>query len=163
MKDAADSDAIRWHFNPPASPHFGGLWESGIKSAKTHMARVIGSQILTYEELNTLVIHVEALLNSRPLCEVSSDPNDLTCLTPGHFLTLEPLTAAPDLDVTDVILNRLSRWQLVQRMHQDFWKRWRAEYLHTFHQRSKWAKTHLFEPADVGSLVLIKDETLPPP
>lgn len=162
LKTAAEGQGIRWHFNPPSSPHFGGLWESGVKSVKTHMARVIGGQILTYEELNTLAVQIEAVLNSRPLCPISSDPNDLTALTPGHFLTLEPLTSIPDVDLSHLNLSRLSRWQLVQQMHRDFWKRWKTEYLHTFHQRSKWSKTHRFDPAEVGSLVLIKDELLSP-
>ncbi|XP_072392194.1 uncharacterized protein [Diabrotica undecimpunctata] len=134
------NDVITWHLNPPAASHFGGLFEAGIKSVKTHVSRVIGEQVLTYEEFNTLLIQIEAVLNSRPLCPVSNDPNDFSVLTPGHFLTLEPLKIIPDRDYSDVNLNRLSRWQLLQRLHADFWQRWSREYLHTLHQRSKWHK-----------------------
>ncbi|GFW79842.1 uncharacterized protein TNCV_3898431 [Trichonephila clavipes] len=79
------SEGIVWHFNPPATPHFGGLREAGIKSLKSHLKRVIGNTILTYEEFVTLVTKVEAILNSRPLTKISSDPNDYI-LTAAHFL-----------------------------------------------------------------------------
>ncbi|XP_030765048.1 uncharacterized protein LOC115889242 [Sitophilus oryzae] len=85
LKSAAEQEQISWHFNPPSAPHFGGLWEAGIKSVKTHIKRVIGDQLLTYEEFYTLMVQIEAVLNSRPLCPQSSDPNDLSVLTPGHF------------------------------------------------------------------------------
>src|SRR3978361_1509432 len=162
MQAAAEIEAIQWHFNPPSAPHFGGLWESGVKSVKTHIARVIGAQILSYEEFNTFIVQVEAILNSRPLCDISSDATDLRVLSPGHFLPLEPLTSVPDVDLSSRSINHLSRWQLVQRLQQDLWKRWRNEYLHNFFQKGKWAHTHQFEAADVGALVLIKDELTPP-
>lgn len=76
---------INWMFNPPSAPHFGGIWESNIKCVKSHMARVIGTQILSYEELLTVLTQVESLLNSRPLCVLSSDPSDPSVLTPAHF------------------------------------------------------------------------------
>ncbi|XP_074034300.1 uncharacterized protein [Leptinotarsa decemlineata] len=135
---AAQQELIEWSFIPPSSPHFGGLWEAGIKSVKNHISRVLGNQLLTYEEFNTLLVQVESVLNSRPLCPISSDPNDLSVLTPGHFLTLEPLNASPDEELGKVTLNRLSRWQLIQHLHKDFWSRWSKEYLHTLFQRGKW-------------------------
>jgi len=87
---------ITWHFNPPASPHFGGLWEAGVKSTKSLILRSIGIHKLTSEEFLTLLTQVEATLNSRPLCALSNDPDDFEALTPSHFLTLEPSTVLPD-------------------------------------------------------------------
>lgn len=160
LKSAAEFEAIEWHFNPPSAPHFGGLWEAGIKSVKTHLYRVIGKQILTYEEFYTVLVQIEAFLNSRPLTPLSSDPNDLSVLTPGHFLTLEPLTTIPEIDLTAVPVGRLSRWQMLQRLHQDFWARWHSEYLHTLLQRSKW--TSASDSIVPGSMVLIKNSLAPP-
>lgn len=160
MKSACESEYIEFKFNPPGAPHFGGLWEAGIKSVKTHLYRVIGTQILTYEELNTLLTQVEAVLNSRPLCSLSTDPNDVSVLTPGHFLTQAPLTALPTPDYSNIKLNRLKRWQLVQRMHQDFWARWHTEYLTSLSQRLKWTRST--DQARLGQVVIIKDEQQPP-
>lgn len=87
---------ICWYFNPPASPHFGGLWEAGVKSTKSLIMRTLGSHKLNNEEMITLLTQVEASLNSRPLCALSPDPNDLQALTPSHFLTLEPSTTLAD-------------------------------------------------------------------
>jgi hypothetical protein len=160
VQSAAEQEKIVWDFNPPSAPHFGGLWEAGVKSVKTHLRRVVGSQILTFEELNTVLVQIEAVLNSRPLCPLSPDPNDLTALTPGHFLTLAPLTCFPEPNLEHVKLNRLSRWQLLQRMHQSFWDRWHREYLHTLQQRSKWHKPQT--DLSRGTLVLIKNDQVPP-
>jgi hypothetical protein len=91
---------------------------------------------------------------------MSSDPNDLTVLSPGHFLTMEPLVSIPSPDLTIVPMNRLDRWQLVQRMHQDFWKRWHQEYLHTLQQRPKWLDQ--IDPIQEGTLVLLKEENISP-
>jgi len=78
---------IRWYFNPPSSPHFGGLWEAGVKLTKSLILKSIGTQRLTGEELTTLLTQIKATLNSHPLCPLSNDPTDLEALTPSHFLT----------------------------------------------------------------------------
>ncbi|GFT77918.1 integrase catalytic domain-containing protein [Trichonephila clavipes] len=67
-----------------------------------------------------LKIQIEAVLNSRPICPLSNDPNDVETLTPAHFLVGSSLVAVPDPDYTEIPMNRLSRWQLVQRMNQHF-------------------------------------------
>jgi hypothetical protein len=117
---------------------------------------------LTFEKLITVLVQIEAVLNSRPLCPLSSDPYDLTALTPVHILTLAPLTCLPEPNLGHVKLNRLSHWQLLQRMHQSFrdhW-RWHREYLHTLQQRSKWHKPQT--DLSRGTLVLIKNDQVPP-
>jgi len=149
-----------WHFNPPAAPHFGGLWEAAIKSTKFHMAHVIGTQILTFEEILTLVTRIEGILNSRPLTPASSDPNDLVPLTPGHFLIGQPLHALPESDVTQIPLNRLDRWQLIRQCHQSFWKRWAKEYLTTLQGRQKWFHQGL--NLAVGDMVIVEAPNRPP-
>jgi hypothetical protein len=52
------------YFIPPNSPHFGGLWEAGIKSLKYHWKRIVGKALLIFEEFITLLAQVEACLNS---------------------------------------------------------------------------------------------------
>lgn len=150
----------QWHFNPPASPHFGGLWEAAVKSCKYHMKRVIGSQTLTFEEMSTLVSRIEAILNSRPLTPQSSDPHDLHPLTPGHFLVGAPIVAIPEPDLTTSAPNRLRRWQLLSLFHQSFWKRWASEYLSSLQSRAKWIRPQ--PNIQIGDLVILRSTTLPP-
>lgn len=160
MAEASQVEHIDFVFNPPGSPHFSGLVEAGVKSVKTHLSRVIGLQRLTFEEFYTLLTQIEALLNSRPLTPLSSDPNDFSVLSPGHFLTLEPLTLLPEPPLTDVKVSPLQRWKLLQKMHQDFWRKWHLEYLHTLQQRNKWFKKE--QNIDVGTMVLIVNEQCSP-
>ncbi|XP_011858374.1 PREDICTED: uncharacterized protein LOC105555930 [Vollenhovia emeryi] len=158
--DMFANENIEWKFIPPDSPHMGGLWEAGVKSCKYHLKRVMGNVLFTFEELATALSQIEACLNSRPLSSMSADPMDLQPLTPAHFLIGEALTSLPDVNVTTIPLNRLDRWQMIQRVFQDFWKRWAAEYLNNLQGRSKWriAKENL----KVNDLVIIREENLPP-
>ncbi|XP_041451285.1 uncharacterized protein LOC121404933 [Drosophila obscura] len=57
-------EAIDWHFIPPRSPYFGGLWEAAVKTAKYHFYRAIGTSMLGFEELRTLLCHITAVINS---------------------------------------------------------------------------------------------------
>lgn len=90
--------AISWHFIPPASPHFGGIWEAGVKSVKYHLKRVCGDRALTFEEWSTVLTEIEGILNSRPLCPLNSDPEDLTAITPNHFINGDVCRGIPEPD-----------------------------------------------------------------
>ncbi|XP_011261040.2 uncharacterized protein LOC105254185 [Camponotus floridanus] len=154
------SDGVRWRFNPPAAPHFGGLWEAAVKSTKHHLRKVIGDATLTYEEMATLLSEVEACLNSRPLQPLTDDPDDLTALTPGHFLIGAPLLAVPEPSLTAEKDTVLSRWQLLQKMRDHFWERWTREYLNALATLPKWLKNET--GPSVGDLCLLRSETTPP-
>ncbi|GFU82052.1 integrase catalytic domain-containing protein [Trichonephila clavipes] len=117
-------EGIEWNFIPPASPHFGGLWEANIKSMKRILLRVAKSAITNIEELTTLVTQIEVVLNSRPLSPLSSVPNDLNPLTPGHFLTNCAISSFPEPYTASDSLSYHSRWKLIQSMRIKFWNRW---------------------------------------
>jgi len=108
----------------------------------------------TVEELNTFFCQIEAILNSRPLQGVSMDTTDYSALTPGHFLIGRPLLALPEPELIEVPMNRLTRWNLIQRLQQGFWKRRTSEYLCSLQNRPKWRFTQ--PNLEVGDLVIVK-------
>ncbi|XP_062538710.1 uncharacterized protein LOC134206984 [Armigeres subalbatus] len=151
---------IEWRTIPPNAPHFGGLWEAGVKSVKTVLKKVYQTTSLTLSGLSTLLCQIEAILNSRPLYSLSNDPTEPEALTPGHFIINRPLLAIPEPSVEGVPTNRLSHWQHIQQLREHFWKRWSREYLNELQVRGKWTKQK--NNVKPGMIVVLKDDNLPP-
>ncbi|XP_029163715.1 uncharacterized protein LOC114935138 [Nylanderia fulva] len=150
LHDVLANDKIEWHFIPSAAPHFGGLWEAGVKNLKSHLKRIAGSRTLSQAEFATLLCQIEACLN----------PSDLSAFTPGHFLIGRPIVAIPEESVLAIDTNRLSRWQFVHSMVEQLWRAWSQDYLHLLQQRYKWLeRSPCFR---VGELTLLKNPLLPP-
>ncbi|GAB1867322.1 Integrase catalytic domain-containing protein [Camponotus japonicus] len=160
IQNAIANDNVKWHFIPPAAPHFGGLWEAGVKAFKHHLKRVVGSRTLSQIEFATLLCQIEACLNSRPILALHDDPNDFSALTPGHFLIGRPLINQPEESTLEINPNCLSRWQQVRAMLEHIWRSWSSDYLHTLQQRSKWQKNQ--PEIKINELVLLKNNLLPP-
>lgn len=159
--DETSKLSIKFKFSPAYSPHFNGLAESAVKSVKHHLKRVLGSANLTYEELNTVLTQIEAILNSRPLTPLSSDPSDLAALTPSHFLIGRTVAILPSPQVEHATApHTLSRYMRIQQVKAHFWNRFHNEYISELQRRQKWSKDggHL----KLGEMVLVKDERLPP-
>jgi len=150
---------ISWSFISNA-PHFGGLWEAAVKSAKYHMTRIVGKAHLIFEEMQMTLCEIEAILNSHPLLPLSADPNDLAYLSPGHFLVGTTLNGLPCVDLSDVNENRLLRWQRVEQIRQHFWRRWSKEYLHFLQARTKWMASKGTQ-LSTNQFVLIKPNLAP--
>lgn len=130
---------IDWKFNPLCAPHFGGVFEALIKSAKKAIKAILGDADVTDEELHTAICGAERLLNFRPITYVSSDPNDLLPLTPSHFLVGEiggPF--APEALDHEQSYNHKKPWHCVQQLLGQFWRGWRKEFLPSLRVRKKW-------------------------
>lgn len=102
---------------------------------KGQFESVLSKNTFTFEQWIILPAQIEACLNSRPLVPDSIDPNELSALTPAHFLIGGPVVALPRPDLTE---NRLKHWDLIKAQAQKFWRRWSNEYSNTLQQRSKW-------------------------
>ena len=151
------NEGIQWRFIPPGAPHFGGLWEAAVKSAKSHLKRIVGLHTLTFEEFSTLLTEIEYAMNSRPLTPLSGEPCDLEAITPWHLLTGHAPWTLPE-PINETSLNHLAHWDFVKGLRDNFWKRWSQEYLNTLQQRNKW--TRITRDLQVDDLVLIVDASL---
>ena len=84
-----------WKFNPPYSPQFGDVWERLIQSAKRTLLIILGSKRLSFDIFETIMVDVEAILNSRPLTNFADQPENEEQLTPNHFLIQRPYSSLP--------------------------------------------------------------------
>ncbi|XP_055584910.1 uncharacterized protein LOC129737771 [Uranotaenia lowii] len=151
---------IEWHLNPPRAPHFGGLWEAAVKIAKRHLYRQLGASRLSFEDMYSILVEIEAAMNSRPLTPLTEDPNDLTALTPAHFLIGTTMNSVPEVDVSQLPISRLDHYQRMQKLYQSFWYRWRTEYLQELQRDTKVIQPN--NEIKPGRLVVIVDDFLPP-
>ena len=161
---------VKWKFNLEKAPWHGGLFERLIKSAKRCIKKTIGKSTLTYVELLTVITEVDAVLNSRPISYVSTEDLDEP-LTPSHLLMGFRVLSLPDpprLDIEDPDYDE-SPSELTHRMKhflttvQNFWKRWKTEYLHELreHHRTQRIDCGDREAVKEGEIVVVFDESHP--
>ena len=152
---------IVWIFNPPHSSHMGGVWERLIGVARRILDSLISeysSKNLTHEVLSTFMAEVCAIINSRPITTVGTDPECPTVLSPSMLLTHKSdcVTGPPgDFDVKDIYK---SQWKMVQHLANQFWTRWKGEYLNTLQKRRKW--TSSVPDIQKGNVVLVRDKEI---
>ncbi|XP_063837178.1 uncharacterized protein LOC135086343 isoform X1 [Ostrinia nubilalis] len=162
LTTSCTEQGIEWKFVPSYSPHMNGLAEGAVKSCKYHLKRVLKQSLLTYEGFSTILIQIEGILNSRPLCPIPfSDSEIFQVLTPAHFLIGRTPVALPDYQYDEVPTNRLKYFQQLQQIYQSFWKGFSRDYVGLLQQRGKWQSSKGPTLA-AGSVVLIKDKHTPP-
>jgi len=145
---------FQWQFNPPSSPHMGGIWERMVRTVKSSLYTVMNKVVLTEFQLQTLIIEVENIVNSRPLTYVSEDVNDLHAITPNHFLRGNSIYRHEIFSAENI--SHRKRWRQVQMLSDHYWRRWVKEYLPTLLTRKKWHdRKNMNLP--IGSLVLVND------
>ena len=153
-------DFFKFKPNVPSASHMGGVWERQIRTVRNVLTRLLqqlGSQ-LDDESLRTVFCEVTAIVNSRPWSvESLNDPLSDLPLTPNHLLTMKSkvLLPPPGKFVKPDLYVR-KRWQRIQYVANEFWNRWRKEYLSNLQSRSKWVTSS--RNMKVGDIVLIKDD-----
>jgi len=56
-----------WTFHSPTGSHYGGVWESLIRSARKVLNSTLKVQNLDEEGLHNVICEVEAIINGRPI------------------------------------------------------------------------------------------------
>ena len=130
-----------------------------IRSIRKILNVLLREQLVSYEKLNTFMVEVESILNSRPLVPICLDSTGEVPLTPNHLLLLRDSPNVPPGIFSQDDNYARKRWRHVQYLTDQFWVRWIREYLPTLQERSKWlGKQRNFNEGDV---VLLVDKTAP--
>ena len=107
---------------------------------------------LIHEVLTTFIAAVCVILNARPIVPISQDPNLPEILTPNLLLTQKSCAVTELSARYDIRDTYKSQWKHVQMLAEDFWKRWRREYLQNLQVPHKW--TENFQISNMGMLYL---------
>jgi len=146
---------IQWKFNPPTATWWGGFWERLIRVMKDLLKRVLGKALLNHEELMTTVCDIEAVINSRPLCYVSTETDDLMPLTPSMFIQDITCSKLPEVDNLDR-KGFARRWKYRQSIKDTLRIRFRKEYLSQLIQRRGKKRGDI----KVGDVILIGTDNM---
>ena len=131
--------------NAPYSSYVGGVWERQIRSVRSVLTSIIQEHPIRLDtaSFRTFLYEAMFIVNSRPLTvESINDPTSVEPLTPNHLLTMKCRAALPPPGTfvkEDVYARK--RWRRVQFLADQFWNRWKKEFLHNLNYRQKWAST----------------------
>ena len=118
--------------------------------------------MLTYEELLTVLVEIECVLNSRPLCYIYDDSVD-DVITPSHLLFGRRLLSSFQEDVdpenvefTPATLSK--RAKHINRLTKQFWNSWKREYLVGLREHHNCRNRIPPKQISVGEVVLIEEK-----
>jgi hypothetical protein len=157
VKKVLAENEIRWVFNPPYGSHFGGVFEALIKSAKKAINAILKNAEVNDEELSTIIVKAEEMLNSRPLTVQVIDGKEVDVLTPNHFLRSR---WCEDYETNGILVDervKMSRrWRYVLELRSHIWKRWMKELVPVWGTRGKWNKIN--DNLKEGEVVWVLDK-----
>ena len=152
---------ISWKFNLPRAPWTGGIFERMIKSTKRCLKKVIRNSSLTYDELETVLIEAENIINNRPLSYIDTDTTE-EIITPNHLIFGRslPIASNESSQIPIDSRNRSFKRRVLyrQKVLRDFRNRWKKEYLVNLRQSERVSGTKQIRSPKVGDVVLIQGD-----
>lgn len=126
VKKFLSTNGAKWTFNPPHASHMAGSWERMIGIARKILDALLlntKAKELTHEVLCTFMCEVTAIMNSRPICPISTDPEDPVIISPSMLLTQKDLSVdLMRVDFHNIKDMYVSQWKHVQYLSNMFWK-----------------------------------------
>ena len=105
----------------------------------------------------TVVIEIEGILNTGPLCYIYDDSTDV--ITPSHLICKRNLVT--EIPTDDAKNDHSRRFQQLQSLIQRFWSKWSSEYLTELRERHIKCYKEPVRTIKNAEIVLIKEDNLP--
>ena len=144
---------LTWEFAAPDGPWQNGCSEALIRSVRKAIRGALGSQVLSFSELQTVCLEAANLLNERSTGRYPTDPDDGPCLCPNHLLLGRASSRVPSGPFCQSD-NPRHRFELVQKIADCFWMRWTRDFFQSLLVRQK---LHVDKRNMVGDIVIVQD------
>ena len=169
IKEALGRQGVDWQFIPKRAPWYGGFWKRLIGLTKQAIRKTLGRTFISLQQLQTIVVEIESMLNDRPLTYVNSDLQDTQPLTPSHLLYGRRIQQAPhplsdqeeanDPSFVDGVDLRKRVDKLTQLMGH-FSSRWKREYLTSLREFYKTSRQN-GQLIRTGDVVIVHEDNKP--
>ena len=154
---------IYWHLNTPLAPWHGGFFERLVRSVKELLRKELKNYKLSFEELQTVLLEIECILNNRPLTYYYSTELE-PCLTPNHLLFGRTVNLF-NSDHSEIIHNNVDivvESRKIINIINHFWTRWHKEYLCNLREHQKLTKVKTTLPIiNINDIVIVHEEKIP--
>ena len=130
---------------------------------KTILKKQLKNARLTFEEIQTIFMEIERIINNRPITYVY--PGDIeSCITPNHLifahrLEYESSSTIPLNQTTYIDVQSLSK--KIDTTLKHFWGRWAKEYLSELRERQKIIGGNETRIVKEGDIVLVHEDFVP--
>ncbi|XP_065891743.1 uncharacterized protein [Dysidea avara] len=127
------NNRITWSFIVEKAPWWGGFWKRMVQGVKRCLRKTVGRTGLTYDQLQTLLIEVEAFINARFLTYVQDDVDGISyTLSPSHLIYGRQIAEKPNdshFDISSMHEILTKRYKTQRHLLNQFTKQRRKEYL----------------------------------
>lgn len=162
LKEYLTLRGVKWKFIVELAPFQGGYWERLVRSTKRCLVKIVGRALLNFNELSTILVEIESVINSRPLTYVYDDSEGISYpLTPSHLINGRNLDRLPNDAYFEIVhtyesLSKRARYH--RRLLTQFTTCWKKEYLLGLLEAYK-PKDNLSEPIiQINDIVILRNE-----
>ena len=146
-----------WSFCPADAPWQNGSTEALIKTIKRALNAVVGNQVCSYAEFQTVVYEAAQLVNQRPIGRQPLTPDDGTYLCPNDLILGRSTNHVPQGPFNKKS-NMNQRLNFIQEIVDHFWKRWSREVFPSLVIEPKWHVER--RNLSTGDVVMIQDSNV---
>ena len=94
----------------------GGDWGSLVKVTKRGLKSETNNIPIREDQLITTLVQIKGTINSRSFTSISNDTDDLTVLTPNHFISGRSLHAQGLVDINDKDIDSRRKWKVIESL-----------------------------------------------
>ena len=152
------SYGLKWYFNPPLSPWWGGIFERMIRSVKRCLKKILLGARITYKELETVLCEIEITLNNRLLTFTYEIPGDEVFM-PSHLIHGRRINTILINQSEEEHTHFEDRFIHLSKILLNFRNRWNKEYLLQWPEHFKRKNKKGLDICTKGAIVLVYEPT----